>query len=90
MNVFRARRVLLAVQRHKNRHLSVRRPENNADVREMVQDGLLDANLSDGSDGSPTVLGTLTEAGRKFLQAFPLHYRFCGARWQGSKHLGQG
>ena len=77
MNVFRARKVLLAVQRH--RHLHVRRPENNSDVREMVQEGLLDADLSDGSEGSATVLGTLTDAGRSFLHTFPVKYRFCDA-----------
>lgn len=80
MNVFRARRVLLAVQRRENRHLRVCRPENNSDVRDMVQEGLLDANLSDGSEGSATVLGTLTDAGRRFLQTFPAKYRFCDAR----------
>jgi hypothetical protein len=80
MNVFRARRVLLAVQRDETRHLRVRRPENNSDVCEMVQEGLLDANLSDGSEGSATVLGTLTDAGRRFLQTFPVKYRFCDAR----------
>ena len=78
MNVFRARKVLLAVQRHG--HLHVRRPENNFDVRQMVQEGLLNANLSDGSEGSATVLGTLTEAGCNFLQTFPVKYRFCEAR----------
>ena len=80
MNVFRARRVLLAVQRDENRHLRVRRLGNISDVREMVQEGLLDANLTDGSEGSGTVLGTLTDAGRRFLQTFPATYRFCAAR----------
>ena len=80
MNVFRARRLLLAVQRDEKRHLRVRRPGNISDVREMVQEGLLEANLSDGSEGSATVLGTLTEAGRRFVQTFPVKYRFCAAR----------
>jgi hypothetical protein len=80
MNVFRARRILLAVQRDENRHLRVRRPGNISDVREMVQEGLLDANLNDGSEGFATVLGTLTDAGRRFLQTFPVKYRFCAAR----------
>jgi hypothetical protein len=79
MNLFRARRVLLAVQRDENRHLRVRRPGNISDVREMVQEGLLEANLSDGSEGSATVLGTLTGAGRRFVQTFPVKYRFCAA-----------
>lgn len=81
MNLSRARKVLLAVQRNENRHLHVRRPANDFDVREMVQAGLLDASLSDGSQGSATVLGTLTEAGRRFLGTFPVNYRFCEARW---------
>jgi len=80
MNLFRARRVLLAVQRDENRRLRVRRPGNISDVREMVQEGLLDANLNDGSEGSATVLGTLTDAGRRFLQTFPVKYRFCVMR----------
>ena len=80
MNLFRARRVLLAVQRDENRHLRVRRPANISDVREMVQEGLLAANLNDGPKGSVTVLGTLTDAGRSFLQTFPVKYRFCAAR----------
>jgi len=80
MNLLRARRVLLAVQRDENRHLRVRRPGNISDVREMVQEGLLEANLSDGSEGSATVLGTLTDAGRRLVQMFPVKYRFCAAR----------
>lgn len=80
MNVFRARKVLLAVQRDENRHLCVRRPENNSDVRELVQEGLLDANLSDASEGSTMVLGAVTDAGRRFLQTFPVKYRFCEVR----------
>jgi hypothetical protein len=45
-----------------------------------VEEGLLDANLNDGSERSVTVLGTLTDAGRRFLQTFPVKYRFCAAR----------
>lgn len=80
MNLFRARKVLLAVQRDENRQLHVRRPQNNSDVRQLVQEGLLDANLSDGADGSETVLGRLTDTGRRFLQTFPVRYRLCDTR----------
>lgn len=80
MNLARAQKVLLAVQRHKNRHLRVHRAQNDADVRAMVEEGLLHAELSDGSAESETILGTLTDAGRKFLQVFPAHFRFCDAR----------
>jgi hypothetical protein len=77
MNLARAQKALLAVQRRDNRHLRVYRPKNDADVREMVQAGLLNATLSNGSRESTTVLGTLTDAGRRFLQIFPARYRFC-------------
>jgi hypothetical protein len=80
MNLFRARRVLLAIQRREQRHLQVRRPENKSDVSELVQEGLLDANLGDGVAGCATVPGPLTDAGRKFLLKFPARYRFCEAR----------
>lgn len=80
MNLARAQKVLLAVERYEHRHLHVRRPANDADVREMVREGLLSATLSDGSRESATVLGTLTEAGRKFLQRFPARFRFCEVR----------
>ena len=80
MNLFRAQKALLAVQRVGNRHLRVRRPQNDADVREMVQAGLVDAALSDDSHQSATVLMRLTDAGRRFLQLFPAKYRFCEAR----------
>ncbi|HEY2713760.1 MAG TPA: hypothetical protein VGI60_14695 [Chthoniobacterales bacterium] len=43
----------------------------------MVEAGLLNAELSDGSAQSATVLGTLTDGGRRFLQIFPANYRFC-------------
>ncbi len=79
MNIARAQKALLAVQRSDTRHLRVRRPANDADVREMVQAGLLHATLSDGSAGSATVLCTLTDAGRRFLQIFPARYRLCRA-----------
>jgi hypothetical protein len=46
----------------------------------MVREGLVSATLNDGSRESATVLGTLTDAGRRFLQAFPARFRFCDAR----------
>ncbi len=79
MNLARAQKALLAIQRHEHRHLRVRRAENAADVREMVEEGLLSANLSDGSQESVTVLGALTDAGRTFLRCFPARFRFCDA-----------
>lgn len=79
MNLFRAQKALLAIERREGRRLSVRRPANAADVREMVEAGLLDAAPSDGSTGTPTVLMRLTDAGRRFLQMFPARYRFCQA-----------
>ena len=80
MNLFRAQKALLAVQRHEDRYLRVHRPENTADVWEMVQAGLVDAAPSDGSSAPGTVLMKLTDAGRRFLQMFPARYRFCEAR----------
>jgi hypothetical protein len=80
MNLLRAQKALLAVQRRENRHLRVYRPANDSDVREMVQEGLVEAMLSDGSSESGTVLCTLTDAGRRFLQIFPARYRLCEAR----------
>ena len=80
MNLFRARRVLRAVQRHGHRRLRVHRPENNSAIREIVQEGLLHASLNDGSEESATVLGTVTEAGRRFLETFPAKYRLCEER----------
>lgn len=79
MNLFRAQKALLAIQRRADRHLCVRRRANDEDVREMVEAGLLDAALSDGSSGAATVLMRLTDAGRRFLQVFPPRYRFCQA-----------
>jgi hypothetical protein len=58
----------------------VRRPKNDRDVREMVEEGLVSAELGDGSSRSETVLGAITDAGRKFLHIFPARYRFCEAR----------
>ena len=80
MNLFRAQKALLAIERRHSRQLRVRRPQNQADVREMVQAGLVDAALDDGASQSATVLMTLTDAGRRFLQVFPSRYRFCQAR----------
>jgi hypothetical protein len=80
MNLVRAQKALLAMQRHHDRHLRVRRPVNQADVREMVREGLVSTTSSDGSPESATVLGTLTDAGLRFLQMFPARFRFCDAR----------
>ena len=80
MNLLRAQKALLAIQRHEHRHLQVRRPANDADVREMVQEGLLQVTFGQGSPESPIIVETLTDAGRKFLQIFPARYRFCDAR----------
>ena len=80
MNLFRAQKALLAVERIDKRPLRIRRPENNADIREMVEAGLVDAALSDVSTESTPVLMQLTDAGRRFLQIFPARYRFCEAR----------
>jgi hypothetical protein len=46
----------------------------------MVKEGLLSATLGDGSRGSATVVTTLTDAGRRFLQIFPASYRLGEAR----------
>lgn len=78
MNLLRAQKALLAIQRREDRHLCVRRAANEADVREMMREGLLDATISDGSRA--IVLGTLTDAGRRFLKVFPARFRFCDAR----------
>ena len=79
MNLARAQRVLLAMERCDNRPLHVRRTRNETDVREMTRAGLIDATLSDGSAGSVTVTSAVTEAGRQFLRTFPASYRFCHA-----------
>ena len=80
MNLARARKALRAIARREDRPLEVRRPANDADVREMVHEGLLEAALSDGSKGSTTVACKLTEAGRRFLRIFPSKYRLCDQR----------
>jgi hypothetical protein len=80
MNLARAQKALLAIERHGQRHLRVRRAANDADVREMVQEGLLCASLSDDSSRSPIVLGSITDAGRRFLQIFPSRFRLCEQR----------
>ncbi len=80
MNLVRAQKALLAIQRSQRRHLRVHRPANEADVREMVKEGLLSATLSDGSRESAIVVDALTDAGRRFLQIFPQSYRLCEAR----------
>lgn len=77
MNLLRAQKALLAMQRRPDRQLCVRRPANDLDVREMMHEGLLDATMSDGSRA--IVLDTLTDAGRRFLQVFPARFRFCDA-----------
>jgi DNA-binding MarR family transcriptional regulator len=81
MNLARTQRALLAVQRREQQeHLHVRRPRNEADVREMVEAGLLNVTFGNGSHESQTVIDTVTEAGQRFLRTFPSTYRFCEAR----------
>lgn len=80
MNLARAQKALLAVQRCEHRHLHVRRPANDADVREMVQEGFLNADLSEDPHVRATVIASLTDGGRRFLQMFPATYRLCEAR----------
>ncbi len=79
MNLARAQKALLAIQRCEHRQLHVRRAANEDDVREMVREGLVSATLSDSLEFD-TVLGTVTDAGRRFLQMFPARFRFCDAR----------
>ena len=71
MNLARAQKALLAIERARHRPIRVRRPANEADVREMVQEGLLSATLTDGSREAAIVVRSLTDAGRRFLQIFP-------------------
>lgn len=80
MNLARAQKALLAIQRRDGRQLRVYRPANDADVREMVEAGLLNPPLSDTSSASAIVVGAMTDAGRKFLQIFPARYRLCEGR----------
>ena len=79
MNLARAQEVLRALERCK-RTLRIRRMQNDADVRDIADAGLIEASLADGSPGSVTSTGAVTDAGRRFLQAFPQSYRFCDAR----------
>jgi hypothetical protein len=80
MNLLRAQQVLLALKRCDERALRIQRTANEAAVREIAGAGLIEATLADGSPGSVTSTGAVTEAGRRFLHAFPLSYRFCEAR----------
>jgi hypothetical protein len=50
---------------------------NVADVRELVQAGLIEATFGDGSAGSETAIARVTEAGHRFLRTFRAGYRFC-------------
>lgn len=70
------RKTLLAADR-RNGHVRVRRMRNVADVRELVQAGLLEATFGDGSAGSETAIATVTQAGHQFLRTFRIGYRFC-------------
>lgn len=80
MNLARTQKILLAVERCPKLKLQVHRPRNEADVREMVEAGLIRA-LLPGQTGQPvTVLEAVTDAGNQFLRAFPQSYRFCEAR----------
>src|SRR3954451_16923801 len=78
LNLARAQKALLAIERRDTRHLRVQRAENQADIREMVEAGFL--TVSGNASESATVLGAVTADGRKFLQLFPSRYRFCDAR----------
>ncbi|HEV3408769.1 MAG TPA: hypothetical protein VG095_00615, partial [Chthoniobacterales bacterium] len=61
----------------KHRGLRVRRHQNEADVRELVSAGLLEATLSNGSPGSVTAIRGVTEVGQRFLRTFRGGYRLC-------------
>ena len=78
MLLVQIRKTLLAAAR-RNTGLRVCRMRNVADVRELVQAGLLEATFGDGSAGSETAIGTVTEAGHQFLRTFRAGYRFCDA-----------
>lgn len=69
MLVAQIRKALLAADR-RNTGLRVRREPNVADVHELVEAGLLEATFSDGSAGSETAIGMVTEAGHRFLRTF--------------------
>jgi hypothetical protein len=77
MQIVRIQRTLLAAKRYAERGLRVRRSRNEADVRELVSAGLLEAQLSDGSPGSVTAIRGVTEVGQQFLRAVPRGYRLC-------------
>ena len=77
MRLVRIQKTLLAAERHKHRSLCVRRQQNEADVRELVSAGLLEATFSNGSPGSVTAIRGLTEVGQRFLRTFRAGYRFC-------------
>ena len=70
------RKTLLAADR-RSTSLRVRRMRNVADVRELVQAGLLEGTFGDESAGSETTIGTVTHAGHQFLRTFRVGYRFC-------------
>ncbi len=75
MNLFRTQRALLAMQRSGSRALRIWRPRNEADLRELSEEGLVDASFSDGVVST----ATLTDAGREFLHIFPAGSRMCEA-----------
>ena len=79
MNLFRTQRALLAIERAESRALRISRARNEADLREMSEEGLIEAHFSDGSPGSVMSTATLTDAGRHFLRVFPSGYRLCDA-----------
>lgn len=77
MRLVQIRKTLLAASRRKGSSLHVRRAANEADVRELVRAGLLEATSSDGAPGSLMTIGAVTEAGYQFLRTFRAGYRFC-------------
>ena len=77
MRIVQIRKTLLAASRRKGSSLHVRRAPNEADVRELVRAGLLEATFGDGASGSLTTIGTVTAAGDQFLRTFRAGYRFC-------------
>ena len=77
MRIVQIQKTLLAASRRKGSSLHVRRAPNEADVRELVRAGLLEATFADGAPGSLTTIRTVTEAGYQFLRTFRIGYRFC-------------
>ena len=77
MRIVQIRKTLLAASRRQGSGLHVRRAPNEADVRELVRAGLLDASFADGAPGSLTTIRAVTEAGYQFLRTFRIGYRFC-------------